>query len=200
MKTFFLTLALLGTFSAAQASPLAEKSQRITSFLMTNEDKLTTYDHRDVDNLLQNLEVLLSKYGSGSNEPKLICVSNGSSGSFEKFSVYNFSKKVNLGGETSKERCYEVIARKNLGLLCVSNGSSGTFEAFTPFDYPRNVKVGGETSLETCLLTVQKAKKEVLCVSNGSRGTFEKFSLFDRNDGKIVGGETSLENCLDSLP
>lgn len=200
LATLISAVFVVASFAHAQPrESLADRAQKIANQLQAVQSKIS---YREEDSILRSLEVIeyiLSHYRSYAGD-QLSCVSNGSSGVFEKFYITDLDTGNKIGGETSLNSCREVIESKSHGMICLSNGSSGVFEKFTPFDVKSKKLVGSETNLKSCLELVSNASDAFICASNGNSGVFEKFYLLNRETGRTIGGETSRENCLASVP
>ncbi len=198
-KALALITALVLTTQAASAGTLADRARSITFTLQNVEFKLTNQDRLFILGSLQEIEGILNGTPTQPYK-KLVCLSNGSTGSFEKFAPHDLNTNQIVGGYTDKGVCQELVKRQNAGLMCVSNGSTGSFERFTPMDLQTFSKLGGETTLQSCHQIVARATYDLLCTSNGSTGSFERFTLYSRRTGQEIGGETSFNNCMESLP
>ncbi|HRO67150.1 MAG TPA: hypothetical protein PL182_06275 [Pseudobdellovibrionaceae bacterium] len=198
-RGFVLMVVLLGGLASARAD-VRVQSQRIADQLAAVEDQLDARDLEEVRDALDRIDWVLSRYEDRGSRGSLVCVSNGSSGVFEKFRLTDLSTGKSIGGETSLETCRSALASQKFGLLCLSNGSSGVFEKFRIYDLARQASLGGETLFETCLKSVRQGTRAAICLSNGSSGVFEKFSLYNRLTNKRIGGETTFETCQSALP
>lgn len=179
-------------------SSLRHNARKVLTKLDHVADQLSTRDADHIRRLLEEIDWTLSNYQDPVRR-QLLCVSNGDTGGFEKFGVYDAAKRAIVGGYTSKANCQSVIAGQNVDLICVSNGDTGGFEKFTIYDLNIQENIGGSTSLSKCQNVVSKANRLFVCASNGDTGGFEKFQIFDRSHGQSVGGPTSLENCLAAI-
>lgn len=201
---FLVTLILILGFSTsalAQTPPrLSERVKRIAEKIRLNETVMDPADTQALRNLASRMEGILASYEDTQTPQGFICLSNGQSGSFEKFNIYNSLTGTIIGGETSKIQCEQSVQSAKNDLICVSNGQTVSFERFSVFDSLKNRVLGGETSFASCLKTVDRSSLAFVCVSNGQSVSFEKFTVYDRKNNRPLGGETSLDNCLSSLP
>lgn len=178
---------------------LADRAYQISEVLSEVEDQLHPVEREVIRRNLRRVELVLDIDENRSPSlPRLLCLSNGDRGSFERFGVYHDGKMI--GGYTSATKCDTIVTQSRLGLICLSNGDTGSFERFTPNHYVKNQNLGASTSLQTCLDLVAKATRHFMCVSNGDTGSFQRFRLLDRSRNTTIGGWTSLENCMKSLP
>lgn len=200
MKPLIALCALMLAPLAAHAT-IANQAQSIANQLNQVENRLHPRDAEEIRFSLDRVDQLLRRYGGNPGGPsELICVSNGESGVWEKFFVYNPATNSNIGGATSNANCRDVIASQRNGLICLSNGENGVWEKFQTYDTRSNMNVGGNTALATCKQLTVRSSDSFLCVSNGENGVWEKFNLFNRIQRVNVGGSTSLDNCLSSMP
>ncbi len=199
--SFFLFTALMTfTVSTHAQMNLSERVSRVASKIKANENSMDPADYQQLRQLTSRMEAILNNYtGLPDDNMSFICLSNGATGTFERFSVYNPATGSLIGGETSKANCEQAIRSARHSLVCVSNGAHGTFEKFLPFDSSLNSELGGETILNNCLQVVTRSTLQFVCLSNGNSASFEKFILYDRRNDKYLGGETSLPNCLSSI-
>ena len=84
----------------------------------------------------------------------LMCVSNGESGSYEKFMPFDINKRQTKGGGTDVKTCASLIQRSTPGFICLSNGQSGSYEKFRLFNRDQDKPLGGETQLQQCLVSI----------------------------------------------
>lgn len=136
----------------------------------------------------------------GATGPKLACLSNGQSGSYEKFTLSDPATGAPYGKATSMQNCQQLLTVQSQGLLCVSNGESGSYEKFGLYDLARNKLLPGWTKLASCQSLVQRASGPFVCKSNGESGSYEKFQLYNRETEKALGGQTGFDQCLASMP
>jgi hypothetical protein len=198
MKSALVLILGFSIYSGlASADDLYTKAMAVGHQLRGVQDKMHPDDYRYVERSLDSVMDVLKRYGDG-GLADIICVSNGETGSFEKFMPYTGGKT--LGGGTSKTNCQTMIRGQHADLMCLSNGEIGSFENFSVYDLYIGKEIGGGSSLANCLNVVARATPSYVCVSNGEIGSFEKFQLIDRSSNKEVGGETSLSNCLEMLP
>lgn len=166
MKSLFVlisSLVLSSSLLAQSNRSLSDKAARVAEALQGVEDQLSPQDRKYIkDSLNLSLEIL-SNYtdvsgdlpGNGGNGSRnFICVSNGQSGVWERFSIYNSKSGSKLGGETSYEHCGTLIKKSTRNLICVSNGQTGVWEKFQLINRANNSQIGGETTLENCLETI----------------------------------------------
>lgn len=198
MKLYFcssLILALCAAFPAQ--AKLAPRLERISETLYQVEDQLRPQAYEEIRYLTERIEAVL-RTQPDLDSPRMICVSNGETGVWEKWTPYNTGSQQSYGSATAKDRCQRIIQTVTNNLICTSNGESGVWERFTVFDLKLGINIGNQTSFESCLHVVSRSTRQFVCVSNGETGTWEKFSLFDRKSNSAIGGQTALQNCLAS--
>lgn len=195
----WITILSITLSGSVFANDLTRQAERISNRLYSVEDQLDHRDERDLRRLLDRAEEIIDAYeqgGYGNGQDRLICASNGSMGSLEKFAI--FKEGVKIGGWTSSKTCQELRENQRNRLVCTSNGSMGSLEKFKVYDLKNNQYLGGESTLGHCQSVIQNSSPSFVCLSNGSMGSLEKFSLWDRSVDRKIGGETSLENCIRS--
>lgn len=205
MKKLAICLAFLSLNAYAQeqsitnsSAELASRAGAVADGLSQVESQLSEEDSRTIRRALVRIETILEDYGgSGGGQPAAVCLSNGQTGSFQKFVPY-VNGRI-LGGYTSHSTCQLLIEKMAKGLICVSNGQTGSFQNFTPADAASGGVLGGSTSQQTCLNLIETANRNFMCVSNGQTGSFQKFTLLDRNSGQVLGGSTSYQTCVGSI-
>ncbi|MGZ3806371.1 MAG: hypothetical protein ACXVB4_19325 [Pseudobdellovibrionaceae bacterium] len=200
LSILMFSVFAISSFAQAQVrATTAERAQYMAEQLKSVESQMSYGDLDAVAYSLDRIERILLHYSSVSTT-KLSCMSNGSSGVFEKFYIANLNTGKNLGGETTLEYCRQAVEKKKDGMVCVSNGSSGVFERFTIMDAQTEKQIGGGSSLDTCVDLIAQSNAGFVCVSNGSDGVFQRFNLYNRKTDQNIGGQTSKESCLASIP
>lgn len=204
MKSLILITSLFisSTILAQSNKSLSDKAARVADSLQSIEDQLSSQDRKALRDSLDFALQILSSYdnipgnfpgnGGGRN---FICVSNGQSGSWERFYVMDLQKNQKIGGETSKAQCHESISKSNSTFICASNGQSGSWERFSIYNSRTGSNLGGETSFEKCAQATNSSRNGLVCSSNGQSGSWERFSIYDFKEGTKLGGETSFESC-----
>lgn len=205
MKSFFILLTSFlfsSTLLAQSNADLSTKAALVAEVLQEVEGQLSPLDKKYIRESLNLSLEILSNYGDTSGvtpgyggKQKFICISNGQSGVWEKFSVMDIKNNTKLGGETSKTQCQASIEKSNFNFICTSNGQSGVWEKFSIYNLKANSKLGGETSFEKCTEITNSSKNGLICVSNSQSGVWERFSIYDSKSGDKFGGETSYESC-----
>lgn len=200
-----LTSMVLGLsftmISFAQAGEIADRAANLADRLAAVEKNLNGREVRDIQYALDQIEYRIEALERWQGPTlQLTCLSNGSSGSWEKFFVTDLKSGTRFGGETEKQTCQKIISTQTRGMVCASNGSSGSWEKFKITKLDSNQVIGGETTFSTCQKLMEKSTRNYICVSNGSSGSWEKFTLLDRQKNQTIGGETTLETCLSTIP
>jgi hypothetical protein len=210
------TLAF-GTSSLVFAS-VAQNARIISDKLLQVENRMNPVDRDKVAQLSLRIDVLANKYAVGQPIPmpnplpfplpglipqnfgsQVICISNGDTGSFEKFRPILLSNNTALGGWTQKQTCEVLVSTATWNLMCLSDGDTGNFEKFVIYDKQNQQTLGGKTSFETCKTLISRSNPQLVCVSNGDNGSFEKFTLINLFNQQSIGGQTSLQNCIQSI-
>lgn len=194
---FLLSLCLFSSFAHAS---LSGDAQGIANLLSRVEGQLHPRDADDVRFELQRIARILERYGRPGPGVELICLSNGESGVWEKFYLYDANSNARLGGSTTRETCESLRNSARNALICLSNGESGVWEKFTPYDLSSKGTVGGATKLDTCKTLTERSTMNFMCTSNGEGGVWEKFTLYNRMQRSNLGGATTLEACVGSMP
>jgi hypothetical protein len=195
---YILVIALL--FSTAAHAQLSNQAHSIANMLSRVESQLHPRDAEEIRYNLQRTARLLERYGRVDGPSELICLSNGESGVWEKFYLYDAATNSRLGGATKRETCESLRNSARNSLICLSNGESGVWEKFTPYDLRAKANTGGATQLNTCQTLTERSTMNFMCISNGESGVWEKFTLYNRIQRSSLGGQTSLEGCMSSMP
>jgi hypothetical protein len=85
-----------------------------------------------------------------------MCLSNGQTGVWEKFNIYDMNTKNNIGGQTELSTCKNLINTSNRSFMCISNGQTGVWEKFTLLNRKTASKIGGQTEYSTCVSSIPK--------------------------------------------
>ena len=193
-------ILVIATALNANAGPLANRAERLADHLKSVEGEMTRRDADEARYAIDQLEYILQNYReSNGGGGRLVCLSNGESGVWEKFVMTDLMNNKQIGSYTSKQTCERLIQGQRRGLICISNGETGVWEKFGPLQMADKKILGGYTSLSTCEKIIQSSTQFLSCVSNGETGVWEKFTLLNRKTNKYMGGATSLESCLQTI-
>src|SRR5665213_2464960 len=137
--TTVLTLSSVALADSSRSEYLQNQAQRLSRI----ENDLNPQDRDALDHYLAMIDRVIDHYRPST--PAYVCVSNGETGPFEKFTVTDPATGTHYGAETTLSSCKQAIQGVNQGLICASNGESGAFEKFVPLDLTRQKNLGGYT-------------------------------------------------------
>ncbi|MBC7691161.1 MAG: hypothetical protein H7222_05280 [Methylotenera sp.] len=192
-----LALGFVSTAHADTSRGEALQNQGIR--LKSVERQLALQDQQILDYYLAAIDSVLSRYPSPMPSASFMCISDGQSGPFERFTLTNTATGATLGNPTTLDTCRKLLLVQKYDLICLSNGENGPFEKFAPYDTVLGKFLGGPTAFKTCQTMVTRSEPSLLCTSNGEGGPFEKLSLYNRKLDRAIGGGTQLEQCLSTI-
>lgn len=170
MKTIIKTL-LVSSFifisnQALASDPMTDLAKDIANMVEHHSTKVSKTDRRKIQRKLFEIEAIFGDYDlepvestdpitKPINEVNWICLSNGLSGSSERFNIYDVAKKENIGSYAKKDSCLMSIDNINeQGMMCVSNGLSGSSERFQLYDIDKKQSIGSWSSKASCMQTL----------------------------------------------
>lgn len=195
--------AFMSSLSVMAQNSLSSEMQILSDKVGEIEDSMSARDRASIRELLRRIGNITEQYSNGpihgpQHDPHgrhAVCVSNGETGTWEKFRPVSLSNNQALGGFTSKQTCETLVRTSRRDVICSSNGETGTWEKFRPMSIFSGAGIGGYTSLNTCTGNLGQNKSRLLCISNGEQGTWEKFAIYDLRADKTLGGYTQLNTC-----
>jgi hypothetical protein len=177
-----------------------ELAAEVNQLVANHSHELSFHDQESVKYHLATIRGVFRMNGLKGDADKLVCLSDGYSGSSEQFRLHDIRNKKDIGRWTSKQSCEfsrSLLSTNVRRLTCLSDGYSGSSEQFRIYDLNKAADIGRWTSKDSCQSAVETSYRGLVCLSDGYSGSSEQFKVYDLDSGESIGRWTSKQSCLD---